>query len=113
MPYAAVRHGWWGDGRRSYTRFARWAWGDSRMPSMHPAWRYYCLPNLSETMLAEGAAAAAHAAGLLDPWPAAAWLWRRAERTAIGRFRAPREPPHDRPRRLRPKAGGPCGPGRP
>ena len=60
------------------------------MPSMHPAWRHYRFPNLSETMLAGGAAAAAlAAAGLLDPWPAAAWPWRCAERTAIGRFRAP------------------------
>lgn len=74
VPGAAVRHGWWGGGRRSYARFARWAWGDSRMPSMHPAWRYYSFPNLPETLLAGGAAAAGlAAAGLLDPWPACLW----------------------------------------
>ena len=95
VPDAAVRHGWWGGGRRSYTRFARWAWGDSRMPSMHPAWRYYSFPNMPETMLTGGAAAAAlAAAGLLDPWPAAAWpACCAAAEVAVERVRIARNRP--------------------
>lgn len=48
---AAVRHEWWSDGRRSYVRFMRWAYGDSVLPSMFPAHRYYNFPNMAEFIL--------------------------------------------------------------
>lgn len=95
VPAAAVRHGWWGGGRRSYRRFMRWAWGDSRLVAMHPGWRYYSYPNLPETLLFGGPAAAALAcAGLLDAWAPAAWLaCCAAAEVAVERARVARDRP--------------------
>lgn len=45
---AKVHHGWWGNGARDYTRFMRWAYGDSVLPSLFPQYRYYSFPNVAE-----------------------------------------------------------------
>lgn len=45
---AEVLHEWWDNGRRSYTRFIRWAYGDSVLPSLFPRYRYYNFPNVVE-----------------------------------------------------------------
>lgn len=49
LPEAAVHHPWWGDGRRQYRRFGRWAYGDSQLPQLHPQYRYLNLPNMAES----------------------------------------------------------------
>jgi hypothetical protein len=48
VPSAEVRHPWWNKGRRSYRRFFRWAYGDSRLPLLHPHHRYLNFPTLPE-----------------------------------------------------------------
>jgi glycosyltransferase involved in cell wall biosynthesis len=50
VPEAAVYHDWWKNGRRTYTRFFRWAYGDSRLPDMYPKNRFYNFPNMVETL---------------------------------------------------------------
>lgn len=55
VPGAVVRHPWWGNGRRSYARFFRWAVGDSRLVHLHPRYVYYDVPCMTEA-LALGAA---------------------------------------------------------
>ena len=50
VPDAAVYHNWWKNANRSYTRFFRWAFGDSRLPNMYPKNRYYNFPNMIETL---------------------------------------------------------------
>ncbi len=50
VPDAAVCHNWWANGARSYTRFFRWALGDSRLPNMYTKNRYYNFPNMFETL---------------------------------------------------------------
>lgn len=59
VPEASVRHGWWGGGRRSYRRFFRWAFGDSRLTRMHPKYAYRDFPNTPEMLLFGTCAAAA------------------------------------------------------
>jgi hypothetical protein len=51
VPEAIVHHSWWMEGKRDYTRFMRWAFGDSRLPSMHPKHKYRNVPNVIETLL--------------------------------------------------------------
>ena len=51
VPDALVRHDWWGNGKRSYKRFFRWAFGDSRLLTLHPEYRYYEVPNVIETLV--------------------------------------------------------------
>jgi len=49
-PEAEVHHPWWFEGERRLKRFARWAFGDSRLPSLHPQHRYRNWPNIVETL---------------------------------------------------------------
>lgn len=51
VPDAWVEHPWWADGRGSYRRFFRWAFGDSRLPALHPQHRYWNAPTLPEALL--------------------------------------------------------------
>ena len=51
VPEAVVRHPWWGNGRRSYTRFFRWAVGDSRLVHLHPQYAYRDVPSMTETLV--------------------------------------------------------------
>jgi GT2 family glycosyltransferase len=51
VPEAWVEHPWWTDGRGSYRRFFRWAFGDSRLPALHPQHRYWNAPMLPEALL--------------------------------------------------------------
>lgn len=51
VPDSIVYHNWWKNGQRSYTRFFRWAFGDSRLPKMYPKDRYYNFPNMIETLV--------------------------------------------------------------
>ena len=50
VPDAVVAHNWWKNGRRTYTRFFRWAFGDSRLSKIHPKHKYYNFPNMVETL---------------------------------------------------------------
>ena len=50
VPTAVVSHNWWKNGHRTYTRFFRWAFGDSRLPNIYPKNRYYNFPNMLETL---------------------------------------------------------------
>jgi GT2 family glycosyltransferase len=49
-PKASVHHPWWNDGSRQYRRFARWAYGDGQLPTLHRRYRYYNAPNMVETL---------------------------------------------------------------
>lgn len=51
VPDAVVCHPWWNEGRRDYSRFFRWALGDSSLPSLHPRHAYANLPSLPEWIL--------------------------------------------------------------
>jgi len=51
VPNAWVEHPWWAEGRGSYRRFFRWAFGDSRLPALHPQHRYWNAPTLPEMLL--------------------------------------------------------------
>lgn len=51
VPDAFVVHPWWGSGSRQFRRFARWAFGDSRLPSLHPKFRFRNAPNLVESLI--------------------------------------------------------------
>lgn len=48
---AIVTHPWWGGGRRHYTRFFRWAFGDSALPTLHPRFRFRACPTLPEVLV--------------------------------------------------------------
>ncbi len=75
VPGAVVRHPWWNGGKRSYQRFARWAYGDSRLPTLFPAHRYYNAPNLVETLFVGSLlGCAAILLGLLSPIRFLAWV---------------------------------------
>ncbi len=50
VPGAAVRHPWWRGAGRSYTRFFRWAFGDSRLVRLHPRYAYPDVPDMVETL---------------------------------------------------------------
>ena len=49
-PKANVNHGWWNNGAFSLKRFARWAYGDSRLTQIHPELKYYNFPNVAEAL---------------------------------------------------------------
>lgn len=49
-PKALVDHPWWNHGSRQYERFARWAYGDGQLPTLHRRYRYFNAPNLVETL---------------------------------------------------------------
>ena len=51
VPEAIVKQGWWNDGKRSYRRFFRWAYGDSILPQLHRKYKYLNYPNLVETLV--------------------------------------------------------------
>ena len=51
VPEAIVHHPWWMNGKRSYTRFQRWGFGDSRLPKLHPKHKYHNFPNVVELLL--------------------------------------------------------------
>jgi GT2 family glycosyltransferase len=48
VPTARVIHPWWEDGSHQYRRFARWAYGDSTLPALHPRYKFRNAPNLLE-----------------------------------------------------------------
>ena len=50
-PKAIAHHPWWNSGSRQYRRFARWAYGDGQLPTLHRRYRYYNAPNMVETLL--------------------------------------------------------------
>lgn len=66
VPGAVVRHPWWRNGARDYSRFSGWARGDGRLVDLHPRFAYRRCPNLVEVLAAVllGAAAWAAARGL-------------------------------------------------
>lgn len=74
VPGAAVRHPWWRKGGRSYTRFFRWAFGDSSLVRMHPGSAYLDVPDLIETLaIGTVAMASAALAGAVPPAAVAIW----------------------------------------
>ena len=74
VPDAAVRHPWWRGAGRSYVRFFRWAFGDSRLVRLHPRYAYWCVPGMVET-LAFGMAAAGCLATMGAVPPAMVGIW--------------------------------------
>jgi GT2 family glycosyltransferase len=50
VPRAIVHHPWWNGGSRQYRRFARWAYGDGQLPTLHRRYRYHNAPNVVETL---------------------------------------------------------------
>lgn len=74
VPEAAVRHPWWGNGRRSYARFFRWAFGDSQMVRMHPKFVYLDVPDIIEALSIGTAVMASMAlAGIIPQFMIAVW----------------------------------------
>ncbi len=51
VPDAELEHPWWSQGQLQYRRFARWVYGDSPLPKLHPKYRYRNAPNFLETTL--------------------------------------------------------------
>ena len=51
VPNAEIFHPWWGHGKQQYKRFARWAYGDSILPILHPKYKFRNAPNLIESTL--------------------------------------------------------------
>jgi glycosyltransferase involved in cell wall biosynthesis len=51
VPRATVIHPWWGHGSHQYRRFARWAYGDSTLPTLHSTYTFRNAPNLLECTL--------------------------------------------------------------
>lgn len=47
---AAVYHNWWYKGKRNYTRFTRWSFGDSLLHKIYPEFTYYNFPNVIESL---------------------------------------------------------------
>lgn len=75
VPDAAVRHPWWGNGRRSYVRFFRWAFGDSRLVRMHRKSAYLDVPDLIETLTVGTISLVSAAfAGIVSPDMVAVWV---------------------------------------
>ena len=50
VPKASVVHPWWNGGSRQYRRFARWAYGDCQLPTLHPKFKFRNAPNMVETL---------------------------------------------------------------
>ena len=74
VPGAAVRHPWWRGARRSYTRFFRWAFGDSRLVRLHPGYAYPDVPDMVETLAFGAAIAGCLALAGVSP-PATVGIW--------------------------------------
>lgn len=75
IPDAIVRHGWWGNGRRSYRRFFRWAFGDCILAPRFPKYRYYDAPNAVESVIfGLPIVLAVVAAGAVSPLIPPLWL---------------------------------------
>ena len=75
-PGAVVTHPWWNGGSRQYRRFARWAYGDSRLPVLHPQYKFRNAPNMLESLLLGLLAFGVLAfAGLFQPWKIVAWVF--------------------------------------
>lgn len=74
VPDAVVRHPWWRSADRSYVRFFRWAFGDSRLVRLHLRYAYWCVPGMVET-LAFGipAAGCLAIAGAVSPVTMGTW----------------------------------------
>lgn len=51
VPTATVIHPWWAKGSHQYRRFARWAYGDSSLPTLHPSYKFRNAPNMIEIAL--------------------------------------------------------------
>ena len=51
VPDAQVHHPWWAMAGRRYTRFFRWAMGDSSMVRLHPQYMYRDVPSMFETLV--------------------------------------------------------------
>jgi glycosyltransferase involved in cell wall biosynthesis len=50
VPSAVVDHPWWFCGRRDYSRFMRWSYGDSLLHALHPEFVYRAAPNAVEVL---------------------------------------------------------------
>jgi len=50
-PKSLAVHQWWDNGSRQYRRFARYAYGDSRLPGLHPQYKHRTVPNVIETIV--------------------------------------------------------------
>ncbi|CAG8615766.1 14064_t:CDS:1 [Racocetra persica] len=51
-PSIKAVHPWWNDGKRSYSKFAKWAYGDGQLIKMYPEYRYKdSFPNRAELLL--------------------------------------------------------------
>ncbi|CAG8609049.1 8395_t:CDS:2 [Cetraspora pellucida] len=51
-PSVKAVHPWWNNGKRSYLRFAKWAYGDGQLITMYPEYRYKDnFPNSAELFL--------------------------------------------------------------
>lgn len=50
VPAATVTHPWWAQGAHQYRRFARWAYGDSALPTLHPQYKFRNAPNMIESI---------------------------------------------------------------
>lgn len=51
VPNAKVIHPWWDYGRMQYKRFARWSYGDSSLPKLHPRYKFRNAPNFIEVAI--------------------------------------------------------------
>ena len=51
VPGASVDHPWWNAGRRDYSRFMRWSFGDSLLHDLHPRFTYRAAPNAVELLV--------------------------------------------------------------
>jgi GT2 family glycosyltransferase len=51
VPDAELVHPWWDHGKHQYKRFARWAYGDSTLPVLHPKYKFRNAPNFLESVL--------------------------------------------------------------
>lgn len=48
---AKVFHSWWYNGKRNYTRFVRWSYGDALLHTIFPQYTYYNFPNVIESLV--------------------------------------------------------------
>lgn len=77
VPDAQVHHPWWAMAGRRYTRFFRWAIGDSSMVRLHPQYMYRDVPSMFETLVFGTAimlGSAAFAASFIPVTMAGIWV---------------------------------------
>lgn len=74
VPSAVVDHPWWFGGRRDYSRFARWSFGDSLLHDLHPKYNYRSAPNAVELLAMGLPLAVITAAMMASPIPVVALL---------------------------------------